>query len=276
MMSPLAQQPHLLFAVLLLSAPSVNTLAETERIVLGTGEWPPYVSTELMHYGVTSRIVNEAFKTGGDEVVFQFFPWARTLLMAEQGLVDASFPWSHQAERELHHWYSDSIGEYGYVFFHLHTTPFNWRELEDLKEIRVGGTISYNYGDDFYWAIDNGEFTVEWVHSDELNWRKLLAGRIDVFPADIENGYATLRNLFPDSEVRKVTHHPLPLKSLSTMHVLFPRSHPDSEARRDRFNEGLSQLREAGKPEQYLHESRQGLYRLVSDEIMDQGLRAAP
>ncbi|MCH8499592.1 MAG: transporter substrate-binding domain-containing protein [Marinobacter sp.] len=264
------QRPTLATSLFLafLAAP----IAKSENLLLGTGEWPPYVSTELKHYGVTSRIVKEAFEAGGDQVVLKFFPWARALMMSEQGLVSATFPWSHQAERAVHHLYSDSIGLYGYVFFHLHTTRFDWTALEDLQEVRIGGTASYNYGDEFYQAVDNGVLTVEWVHSDELNWRKLLAGRIDVFPADIENGYATLRSLFPDSDVRKITHHPLPLKPLTSMHVLFPRNHPESHARRDRFNKGLRQLAEAGKLEEYLHESRQGLYQLVPDEITKLGL----
>lgn len=235
--------------------------AHSETLVIATGKWPPYVSKELIHYGVTARIVQEAFEAVGDTVEFRFFPWSRTLLVSEEGEVDASFPWSHKAEREADHLYSDPIGEYGYVFFHLKTTPFDWNRLEDLRGLTIGGTNIYNYGDEFVEGAQQGLYQIEWVSSDELNWRKLMAGRIDLFPSDIEAGYAALRNLFPKETVERVTHHPLPLKPLTTMHLLFPREVPESAERRDRFNTGLRVLMEDGRIERYLQESREGLYR---------------
>ncbi|MBU6953063.1 ABC transporter substrate-binding protein [Hahella sp. HN01] len=256
-----------LYSLFLIAAPVAS-----ETLTVATGDWPPYVSPQLKHYGVTARIVKEAFEAAGDKVVFQFFPWKRTLLMSEEGLADASFPWSHKPEREAHHYYSDSIGRYGYVFFHLKTTSFEWRELSDLRSLKVGGTNSYNYGEDFVSASKDGLFEIEWVHSDELNWRKLLAGRLDIFPSDVEAGYAELRDLFPAEQANRVTHHPHPLKPLTTMHLLFSMEKPESVERLKRFNAGLQQLHAEGKIEQYLRESREGQYRLVSEEVREEGL----
>ncbi|OZG75515.1 amino acid ABC transporter substrate-binding protein [Hahella sp. CCB-MM4] len=246
--------------------------AKAETLTIATGDWPPYISPQLKHYGVTARIVREAFETAGDEVVFQFFPWKRTILMSEQGLVDGSFAWSHKPEREAHHLYSNAIGEYGYVFFHLKSKPFEWQKLKDLRGLTIGGTNSYNYGAEFVTAAERGEFKIEWVHSDELNWRKLLAGRIDIFPSDVEAGYAQLRDIFPSEKANKITHNPHPLKPLTTMHMLFSKLKPESPERLKRFNRGLKQLKDSGKYTQYLKESREGLYRLVSEEVLEEGL----
>lgn len=228
-----------------------------ENLVIATGEWPPYVSSSLAHDGVTARIVRAAFEAVGDTVEFKFYPWSRTLLVSETGEVDASFPWSHSVEREVGHLYSDPIGEYGYVFFHLKTTPFSWQRLEDLKGLTIGTTYSYNYGDEFIEGAERGLYRIEWVTSDELNWRKLMAGRIDLFPSDREAGYAELRELFPDDSRFKVTHHPLPLKPMTSMHLLFPKDIPESVQRLERFNAGLRMLTEDGRIERYLQESRQ-------------------
>ncbi|MDX1757524.1 MAG: transporter substrate-binding domain-containing protein [Marinobacter sp.] len=238
-----------------------------ETLVVATGEWPPYVSPQLKHYGVTARIVREAFELAGYDVEFQFYPWARVILMSEQGLVDASFPWSHKPEREKHHLYSDAIGEYGYVFFHLKSTPFDWDSLDDLRGWVIGATRSYNYGAEFLAGAESGRYEVDWATSDKLNWRKLFAGRIDVFPNDLDAGFASLNDLFPPEDVERVAYHPVPLKTMTSMHLLFSKQHPQSADRLQRFNAGLRQLIEEGKLERYWQESRQGLYDLVSDEV---------
>lgn len=228
--------------------------AHAENLVIATGEWPPYVSRDLEHDGMTARIVRDAFEAVGDTVEFRFYPWSRTLLVSEEGDVDASFPWSHSAEREEQYLYSDPIGEYGYVFFHLKATPFSWNRLEDLEGLTIGATYSYNYGDAFIEGAEQGLYQIEWVSADELNWRKLMAGRIDLFPSDREAGYAALRELFPDDSRLKITHHPTPLKPTTSIHLLFPRQIPESVPRLERFNDGLRMLVEDGRMERYLQE----------------------
>ncbi|WP_375177512.1 substrate-binding periplasmic protein [Marinobacter mobilis] len=235
----------------------LSTYVQGENLVIATGEWPPYVSSDLEYEGVTARIVRAAFEAAGDTVDFTFYPWSRTLLVSEEGEVDASFPWSHREERAELHFYSDPIGEYGYVFFHLTTTPFRWQRLEDLEALTIGATYSYNYGDDFIEGAERGLYRIEWASSDELNWRKLMAGRIDLFPQDRKAGYAQLLELFPGDSRFKVTHNLLPLKPTTTLHLLLPKSIPESANRLERFNTGLRMLTEDGQIERYLQESWQ-------------------
>ncbi len=257
---------------LLLSLLLGSTLVHSETLTIATGDWPPYVSPQLKHYGVTARIVKEAFEMSGDKVVFQFFPWKRAMLMSEKGLLDGTFPWSHKPEWATHHYYSQAIDENGYVFFYLKSRRFNWQTLKDLRNLTIGGTNSYNYGKEFLDTSKNGIYSIEWIHSDELNWHKLMAGRIDLFPNDVAVGYAQLYDLFPSEQVNKITHHPLPLKPLTNLHILFSKADPEALERQQRFDIALQQLKESGKYEQYHRESREGKYRLVSKEIQEQGL----
>lgn len=241
-------------------------LADAEQLIVATGDWPPYVSKNLKHHGITAHITTEAFKLVGDDVTLKYYPWKRALLVSKNGLVDASFPWSHKPEREVDHLYSDPIGDYGYVIFHLKKTPFQWQSLKDLKSYRIGATSSYNYGDAFIAAGKSGELNIAWSHSDEINWKMLVRGRIDLFPSDREAGYAKLQEIFQRDAVELVTHHRKPLKPLTTMHLLFPKDNPKSEARLQRFNRGLAMLRESGKMEEYLSELNRGQYELPSSE----------
>ncbi|MFE8070487.1 transporter substrate-binding domain-containing protein [Marinobacteraceae bacterium S3BR75-40.1] len=230
----------------------------SEKVVLSIGDWPPYISPDMKHNGVTSRVVVEAFARAGVEVELQVMPWARAKLMAREQVVDGTFAWSHKKERERYFLYSDAVAEYGYVFFHLRSRPFDWQTLADLKGMTVGGTLSYNYGDDFYKAARSGLFTLELMSGDILNWRKLLAGRIDLFPQDINAGYAQLHKFFSPADYNRITHSAHPLKPLTTLHVLFPRDAPRSRALRERFNKGLAALRKEGRIEAYWAEFRKG------------------
>ena len=63
-----------LLIVLLLT----SYLAVAEKITLANGEWAPYLSENLKHYGYISRIVKEAFEEEGYEVEYVFLPWKRS------------------------------------------------------------------------------------------------------------------------------------------------------------------------------------------------------
>lgn len=78
---------------------SLNVYAQ-ESIRLTNGEWPPYLSKDLKHYGVASRIVTEAFDLEGIKVEYGFFPWERALELAKHGDWDGSLVWFHTPKRE--------------------------------------------------------------------------------------------------------------------------------------------------------------------------------
>ena len=50
-----------------------------------------------------------------------------------------------------------SIFFYTVVFFHLKNTEFDWDGYEDLKSLRVGGSIGYDYGKEFKEAENKRE-----------------------------------------------------------------------------------------------------------------------
>ncbi|MEL7401395.1 MAG: hypothetical protein AAFN68_12600, partial [Pseudomonadota bacterium] len=77
-----------------------------ESIVITSGEWAPYISQKLPHYGITSRIVTEAFKQQNIETQYQFYPWNRSLNSARGGEVNATLGWAKTEEREQDFWFS--------------------------------------------------------------------------------------------------------------------------------------------------------------------------
>lgn len=244
--------------VLLLCTLLFGSLQAAEPLRLTNGEWPPYLGERLPHHGVASRIVAEAFALQGIEVQWEFHPWARSLKLAEQGQRDGSAVWLYNAERAQRFHISDPVVESGYYLFHRKSRAFDWREIDDLRGLRIAGTRGYDYGAAFQQAEAAGELQVTRMTSDEQGFRQLLAGRVELFPMDKVVGFDMLYQHFSAADRARLSFHPIPLRS-DSLHLLLSREVPGNAERIARFNRGLAQLRDSGKVAQYLLEIRQPL-----------------
>lgn len=251
---------HVMRAVLcsLLFSLFITTGAHAETVRLTNGEWPPYLGEHLPHHGVASRIVSEAFALQGITVAWEFHPWVRSLQLAQSGKRSGSAVWMYNNEREKSFFYSDPVLESGFYLFHRKDYLFDWRQISDLGKRRIVGTRGYDYGDAFQQAEAKGQLRINRVTSDETGFRQLIAGRVDVFPADKVVGFDMLHQYFSAADRAKLTFHPQPLR-LDSLHLLMSREVPGNAEVMARFNQGLAQLRESGKVAQYLLEIQQPL-----------------
>lgn len=230
-----------------------------ESIRLASGEWPPFFSEELKHYGVISRIVTEAFALEGIKVEYVFLPWARSLKMTKNGEWDGTPGWMPTPEREKDFYISDIILEDKLVFFHLKSYSFDWKTMDDLKEIDIGATIGYFYSKEFEKAEKGGGLLIERIPTDEHNFRKLLKKRIKIFPVIEPVGYDILNSHFTSKEVQLVTHHPKPLAG-SVQTLLLSKKSKRNKKMLKLFNRGLKRLKDSGEYDRYFEESRRGEY----------------
>ncbi len=250
-------RPLLLCLSLLLSSSFSNSLVADE-VRLTNGEWPPYLGQHLPHQGIASRIVAEAFAIEGIQVQWDFYPWARALMLAERGKRAGTAVWLRNPEREQAFFISEPVVDSGYYLFHRKELNFDWQRVEDLRNLKIGGTNGYDYGQPFQRAEADGLLHVRRLTSDELGLRQLLAGRIEVFPLDKAVGFDMLQQHFSAAERAQLSFHPKPLRS-DTLHLLLSRAVPGNAELIERFNHGLRQLRESGKVAQYLLEAQQPL-----------------
>lgn len=241
-------------SLLLVIASSISA-QDTVRIT--NGEWPPYLSDKLKNYGVASRIVTEAFALEGIKVEYGFFPWNRSLVLAEKGEWNGSAVWFKSPEREELFYISDPVIQSRYVFFYLQNYSFDWKTTADLRDIQIGGTIGYNYGEAFETAEREGKIKVDRCASDEMNFNKLLNDRFKIFPVDMDVGYAILHKLFKPEIVSMFRYHPLPLRQ-DSLHLILSKKIEKNKQLIEVFNRGLKKLYESGKVEQYINESRGG------------------
>ncbi len=238
----------------------VSTLLQAETIRLTNGEWPPYLSEHYKHQGVVSRIVREAFEISEIDVEYGFFPWARAFKNAKLGNEWlGSVVWAITPERRDDFVFSDAVFGDKTVFFHLAINDVRWTSLKDLSQYQIGATRSYAYGEEFHRLEKEGVLNVKWATHDVNNFRKLLAGRIDLFPVQEFVGIEILKTNFSESEFNKIRY----TQSFreTPYYLMLNKNAPESERYIRLFNQGLSALKASGKLQKYLSDNAKGLYR---------------
>ncbi|MBD2839347.1 transporter substrate-binding domain-containing protein [Pseudomonas sp. JM0905a] len=233
-------------------------LAAAEEVRLTNGEWAPYLGARLPHQGVASRIVEEAFALQGVKVQWEFYPWTRSMHLAERGERAGTAVWLRSPERERQFFISDPVVESTYYFFHRKDHPLDWQRVSDLKDVRLGGALGYDYGAAFQQAERDGQIKVKRLSGEEQGLRMVLAGRLDAFPMDKVVAFALLNDKFTSADRARLSFHPLPVRS-DSLHLMLSREVPGNAELIKRFNEGLTLLRDSGKVARYLMEVQEPL-----------------
>ncbi|WP_218668094.1 substrate-binding periplasmic protein [Vreelandella utahensis] len=227
---------------------------EDRTVSITNGEWPPYLGREEPGYGIASRIVSRAFERAGYQVEYEFHPWARSLYLARRGERDGTAVWVPSSERREDFFISRPVIVTEYVFFHRADMPFDWETTTDLADYRIGLTRGYDYGEVLDRVRTLGVATTETVSSDELNFHKLLAGRIDLFPLDRVVGQRMISELFSEEEAKALTWHPEPVRE-DRLHLLLSREVEGNAKRIEDFNRALKAMRREGGIEKILVEA---------------------
>ncbi len=249
----------ILFLIVLLALPFYGITEETLRLTVG--EWAPFHSKKLKFNGVVSRVITEAFALKGIRVNYDFFPWARAIEYAKYGDWDGCAPIARTPKRGPHYYWSHEpvYGE-AVVFFHLKSYTFDWNSINNLKSIEMGATIGYSiYGKKFIDAEKQGKLLVERVPSDLINFRKLLIGRIQIFPMSLDVGYQILQENFTQKDIQLITYHPKTLEN-TIYYLVLSKKIEKNKGLMTLFNKGFERLKASGKYNQYFEESRRGDY----------------
>ncbi|MDE1462587.1 substrate-binding periplasmic protein [Spartinivicinus poritis] len=247
--------------MLLITCLTGATVWAADPLKLTNGEWPPYLSKEYKHHGLISHIVTEAFKQSGVTVEYGFFPWKRAFKEAQEGKKWAgSVVWTKNPDREADFVFSDTVIELKEVFFHRKDLQFDWSTMKDLSKYKIGASIGYSYGDAFAKAEADKLINVARTAKDETSLKKLAAGRIDLFPATLEVGYALIADKLDEASGKLLTNHPKPLRETS-YHLILSKKVANSEELIKKFNEGLAKIKSSGVYDKMLTDSIDGKYR---------------
>jgi polar amino acid transport system substrate-binding protein len=225
------------------------------------GEYPPYCSEALPHHGVWSHLVEEAFALEGFTVVYDFVPWKRAITLVGNGERDGTLAFSKTANREQMVRFSETpLGTLTVRFYYRKDRPFDWAKVEDLKGYRIGLMQGYATADEMEALNQEGlGLTLDYATTEVLNFKKLLAGRIDIFPAVETVASKILHEGFSLDQVSAIATHPLPWKA-KQLFVVFPKNSERGEQLAQAFERGMKKLKDNGRYDEMLRDFQNGKY----------------
>jgi len=167
-----------------------------KKVSLSTLEWAPYIGQNICKQGWVQQLTVALLASQGYEVTVSFYPWARTISMAEKGRVDILFPEYFiepaapsdvikGTKRTDHLALSSPIpgGPIALLKRKDFKTPFTG-ELTALKGQRIGVVRGYQNTPEFDALMDSGFFHTDNSVDDLMNAIKLSKDRVDYIVGD--------------------------------------------------------------------------------------------
>jgi polar amino acid transport system substrate-binding protein len=210
-----------------------------KTIRIASLEWDPYTGKDLKNEGLMSDIVRSAFEKVGYEVEFHYAPWARTYEKTKEGKFDAIMGLSYKLDRENYFSYSDVVFENEIVFLMRKDHDFTYASNNDLKGKTIG--IIKNS----FLANVLAQYDIKSEGYSNLNTlvRVINGNRIELAAdykiafqkAIIDEGLKEADFKFTERAFIK-----------DRIHVGFSKKVQGHEELRDKFNDGLVELKTSG------------------------------
>jgi len=214
-----------------------------KTITFNMGEWPPYVSEDKSKKYLAEEIVNEVFAHQGYNVHYEYFPWKRSYINVQHGKANGSFPWYHNQERESEFIIpKEALFQDSSVFFHLKSNDFHWENFEDLKKYKIGGVIGFINVD----ILKKQGVDVIVLNKDHLNFKMMLAGRLDAYPVSEFIGHDIINRTLSPEEASLFTHHTKILNE-GGLYILFSKNTDHAQEFADAFDLGIVALKASGR-----------------------------
>ncbi len=157
------------------------------RVNLGAFDYVPFYAEENGSLqGIAVDVAGELFRQMNMETETAMYPLKRLLQNLERGDTDAVMILIKTPERETFlHFTVPIVTVRGLIWSAADRKggAVEFEKLEDLKPYRTGATLGYSYGAEFDAVLKTMPY-VDTASSDILNYKKLAAGRIDIFPGN--------------------------------------------------------------------------------------------
>lgn len=220
---------------------------------------PPNMYLQNGHAaGLYSLLLDTIFQHMEHDVSIEAVPWKRAMDMGAQGTAGVAGIYK-TPDRLLIYDYSDPIYTELLLVFVQKNKTFTFESVKDLEGKRIGVILGWSYGPEFDKARAQKTFEVEPVNRDQLNFKKLMDGRLDCVVASRESGfYEIARKKYTDIL-------PLGKALLGNPTYLAFAKHTHNKNLLLHFNTALRALKENGEYE-----------RLVKDFMHEIGFHTIP
>lgn len=239
------------FALLVLAFAGVAGVVRAEPLRVVTLYAPPLAYEQDGEVaGIAADLVREGLRRMEMEAEIVIMPWKRALFSARYGEADAVFYAVKNPVREAWFFYPDEhLVRETTILLKRKGTHFEWRENERrYTDIRLGTGRGYYYGPDLKRFLETTKFrSVEEANTIDINFAKLLGGRIDAFLADRFLAQHFIRENASSGFVEVVSHPdgtPVILDSVKS-YLAFSRK-TTSRSMADAFTKVLREMRADG------------------------------
>ena len=178
----------------------------TKKVSLTTLDWAPYIGQNICKQGWVQQLTIALLASQGYEITVNFFPWARTITMAEKGRVDILYPEYFiepsapsdvikNTKRLDHLALSNPIpgGPIALLKRKDFNTPFKGG-LSVLKGANIGVVRGYQNTPKFDALMDSDFFNIDQSTDDVMNAVKLSKKRIDYIIGDPSVIFFSVKN----------------------------------------------------------------------------------
>lgn len=218
-------------------------MAEMKSLSLITGAWSPYVGDNLKNQGWTMEVAKAALESQGYQVTLRLVPWQRAVEESKQGMADALFLSYYVKEREQWYVFSVAIGQARTGFFALKSRHIRFKNLQDLKDLRIGLTRGAAVSPEF----DRADFLKKEETAEDFgSIRKLLKKRIDLFAGpELVAKYFMQAELTADQRERIEFLEP-PLAT-HNLYLAISKNAKNYQQKRIDFNKGFKHIKDNGQ-----------------------------
>lgn len=227
------------------------TEISANRLIFASSEYLPHYGTDLPKQGPVIEIVRRAFALRQLHIEVAFMPFARALYDTQQGQFAGIIAVWHTEERAEHLLFSDPIYANQIVLFKRVGEYSYFNNLKDV--LNSEGTLGLVTGYAQNTLLANSRLNKVSVATDEQIFSMLALRRVDLVPADLQNGIYLISKL-PPAQQKIPLDWLSPALELKPMYLAFPKNRPESQWLLQEFNQGLKTLTERGELNQILSE----------------------
>ncbi|MCV2883746.1 transporter substrate-binding domain-containing protein [Aestuariibacter sp. AA17] len=170
----------LISTVVLLTVSTVRA----DTVHLTSLSWPPYSDKDLKDMGASVAVAKAAFEAEGHTLVVDFFPWSRAVSQASQAGSKHVGYFPEYKYESSDFVFSDPMGTGPLGLVQLKSKPVTFANVDDLNGKMIGVVQDYVNTPELDARIASGEIKGQAAPSDDVNVKKVAAGRIEAAVID--------------------------------------------------------------------------------------------
>jgi len=222
----------------------IGTFSYGSKMLVMTEIFPPYQYNDPLDHkliGISTEVVQAVQKKIGDKSKIKVYPWTRGIKLLAHKKNSAIFSILRTKEREDKYKWVGPLADMDLVFFKRKNSTISLKNLEDAKKVKKIGVAKGVGNYDILKAKGFTNLDIITSGTDEKNIKKLVKGRIDLWPALKTAGLYNARKLGFGGEI-------VPIENITIFHgalyIAFNKKTDDKVIKK--WQDALDKLRKDG------------------------------